>query len=436
MYSPQKDKKESMVDENSLKIFKNFMKKDLKFIDQSLEGAYQQHLSTLHLKYLSMFLTGQGFLSLFLLIFTALRGEVHMKLFIIYSLNLLLVIASAIKLHKGINFGYSQVSIIILQVSSIILYSELLNEDSNNLGHDLACPIALVMELLLLAPMIARCGWIFNSLSALILSIYLNVRFTGFNNIINTNGLSSFVLLANIFMILAGSYATEKLDRHLFHSQQTNEKSLKQFQHLIKSVLPSSILILQKGKVVFSNRETNRLLKLRKGALIEEKLTAIKIMEDGEKDKESEIQNFNSTSNKGLEKIVAPLEDSSAATFPSLLDIILSIKPNTRFVCGFECYSGFLKEIKQTKNRIEKVSDRYFDIKLCNFAWEGCESLIVILSENFMTQQMNSLTEQARYKDKLLATVSHDLRTPLNGVIGILELALEGLGTDINLRKR
>ncbi|CAL7962637.1 hypothetical protein MIDIC_490040 [Alphaproteobacteria bacterium] len=33
--------------------------------------------------------------------------------------------------------------------------------------------------------------------------------------------------------------------------------------------------------------------------------------------------------------------------------------------------------------------------------------------------------EAAEYKDKLLATVSHDLRTPLSGTIGILEGAME-----------
>ena len=38
---------------------------------------------------------------------------------------------------------------------------------------------------------------------------------------------------------------------------------------------------------------------------------------------------------------------------------------------------------------------------------------------------LERLKDLSEYKDKLLATVSHDLRTPINGVIGQLEEQIE-----------
>ena len=38
------------------------------------------------------------------------------------------------------------------------------------------------------------------------------------------------------------------------------------------------------------------------------------------------------------------------------------------------------------------------------------------------------LREQSRYKDQILATISHGIRTTLNGIIGILDCSIKELG--------
>jgi signal transduction histidine kinase len=64
---------------------------------------------------------------------------------------------------------------------------------------------------------------------------------------------------------------------------------------------------------------------------------------------------------------------------------------------------------------------------MCDISWDGEEAQIIIITEDLATQRINDLNEQARYKDKLLGSVSHNLRTPLNGVIGILQMTLEAV---------
>ena len=75
--------------------------------------------------------------------------------------------------------------------------------------------------------------------------------------------------------------------------------------------------------------------------------------------------------------------------------------------------------------------DKTFDIKICNINWDGDEAKIIIIFEELYTQKMKHLGEQARCKNNHLATVSHDLRTTLNGVIRVLEMSLDSVQENI-----
>ena len=50
-------------------------------------------------------------------------------------------------------------------------------------------------------------------------------------------------------------------------------------------------------------------------------------------------------------------------------------------------------------------------------------SFIIIIND--ITRIKNYCQALSKHKDQLLATVSHDLRTPLNGILGMVEFSLE-----------
>ncbi|CAD8047721.1 unnamed protein product [Paramecium sonneborni] len=62
----------------------------------------------------------------------------------------------------------------------------------------------------------------------------------------------------------------------------------------------------------------------------------------------------------------------------------------------------------------------HFEIRLLHCIWENKHSILVIMNDISEKIRSIHLKELDQYKDRLLATVSHDLKTPLNGMmIGI-----------------
>ena len=104
----------------------------------------------------------------------------------------------------------------------------------------------------------------------------------------------------------------------------------------------------------------------------------------------------------------------------NLLDIVESWKNNdsqsTFSPTGaFHSFEGTLHSLNG--------NEQAFSIQVGETIWEGKPSLIMIIND--VTRIKLNYQELSKHKDQLLATVSHDLRTPLNGILGLVECLIE-----------
>jgi hypothetical protein len=185
---------------------------------------------------------------------------------------------------------------------------------------------------------------------------------------------------------------------------------------LIKYDFPSCVLIINEEKIVFKNGHTNSLFP---------KLSAYKdfshIFRKIYVNDIFPVDNFTEEC-ASLEK-----DNSSSANRLNLDDIIRKRENDSKR--NSEAWLVLWHLLCPSWN-IARL--RYKDKQ--HLMGEKKNSLMIMMYENKIIKNIKELNCQSEYKDRLLATVSHDLRTRLNGIIGIIHLAMEKI-TDNTLRK-
>jgi hypothetical protein len=395
----------------------------LGFVDSRLERAYRQYLKKYHVLFLrytvfSLLLVSGSF---FLLNSKDLDNHMEGKfLFSVVNFSIILLIF-LLTVYKSKSFNYSQEVIILLQSYVCIGFVESQNFSQENMMHSYYTVTALVIEFILIIPLLSNCNWKLTTAACLLLNIYLGMRYKGVSQDIGAETLRFSVFICNFALITFWSFISEKVQRKIFFQREKDKNSLLCFQNLIKKVLPTAVLILKEEELVYYNQEAKRLLNASYGVKLEDQFGKVSILEFKRDitcfgSKEEDMQNADSQE-KNLKEFLSNYRN--------------------RDICGFQNLIGSITDCSTTTTEENQNLNmmRFLDIKVGTISWEGVESVVVVISEDLVTQRMNQLKEQAKYKDRLLATVSHDLRTPLNGMIGILELVLESI-TDKFMRKR
>lgn len=70
----------------------------------------------------------------------------------------------------------------------------------------------------------------------------------------------------------------------------------------------------------------------------------------------------------------------------------------------------------------ENVCKKVLEVKIFTMLWDKDEAIVIVLSDITQQETMISLKLADKHTHKVLATLSHELKTPLNGILGIVHV--------------
>jgi len=88
---------------------------------------------------------------------------------------------------------------------------------------------------------------------------------------------------------------------------------------------------------------------------------------------------------------------------------------------------------RQELVRHDSENDRYLNIEKKGISWYGrfaCAHFINDVTEKKRNERMLAMERETTAKAAFVSNVSHDMRTPLNGILGFTELAMQSKGAD------
>ena len=69
--------------------------------------------------------------------------------------------------------------------------------------------------------------------------------------------------------------------------------------------------------------------------------------------------------------------------------------------------------------------EEYFDITISECTWIKSHSLMIVITDVSEKKKASELKKMNDFKDVVLASVSHDLKTPLNSMLTQVDLSLK-----------
>ena len=209
-------------------------------------------------------------------------------------------------------------------------------------------------------------------------------------------------LLIPLILIIVMSYLKEKSLKLFFISSKRSEENLQSFEVLIEKIIPNQIFILSclEKKILYKNRKTRELFEDANDEMTLENFKKVEIQEEN---------------NVSLTDIYCRLFDLHNSHFESN-------------ETNFKSFDG----IYQLDREGEKINFN-LDIKIGFFKWKNEEAILIFFNDITSKLKAQKLKEINDYKDMLLASLSHDLRTPLNSTLGHLEVLKEKLKAKENL---
>ncbi|KAL4455117.1 hypothetical protein ABPG74_006499 [Tetrahymena malaccensis] len=359
---------------------------------------------------------------------------------LLYSLIIVIVILLAILICLKKIQKYTPLLALLLQISNFALILENYLGDQG-FSQDISQISSIIFLHTLLSILLSLClnKWILRSIFLLASWEYMIFRCKIIDSI-QLPFIQFQIVVVSAIVIL---YFCEQHIKQQFGELFYERSNLKEHSRILDDLMPSSLLILQKGPLgfqcIFKNQKSKNEFfnKESKGNLIVNKM-----LKDMTICRENQCKNvshrilINSPNNLHIQNQITNLVSSDMAALHSAgisssnlfqkqaeenylwmkenqiknLYDLLSIKHNFRSV------------IDEKQGTLFTYQDQYYDVKI---VWKNSRQILVLL--NNISEKINAekLQELDQYKDKLLASVCHDIKTPVCQLIQFLNFALE-----------
>jgi hypothetical protein len=210
-------------------------------------------------------------------------NPLHIDLFqagylIMFLLSMILVfLVYIVVLKKYIE--YCEIAISFLVIAFIIGVSEFAKKffDQRDWTPSIFLLLGMNFQTGCLMLIISRIRWTRNLFSISILQIYIWIRTLDCENneMVQKPAVITLVIYLVIFPYFC--YVGEKEDRSAFTATETLQGHLKGFEELIKTVIPSSILIVKDGIICFFNKRTQDIFNIQNEKELLELLGKLKV---------------------------------------------------------------------------------------------------------------------------------------------------------------
>lgn len=464
----------------------------LKFLNPHIETLYQAQNLTHQTKLFSTFLIFQFFFITFLAICTLFQDPQNYDHISIFSASaFFLIVLWRIRFkwphlyQIGLNIFFFGFGLILTEFALLIKIA-----DNWVLTPEVLAFIIPIQSFSCLM-LLVRLNWMLSSLIYLFNVIYFLFRLVSCHNCVNE--LYVWVgLFVGVINFSYMSFREQSILRELFKKNHESYENLNFFHLLLRNVLPNSIFILNYDKptpeIEFVNTHSLKLISkildeenfitssrcidksfkskikaktprgqeityekiknfLGKFDVLDQKLDAYhnnipQILHDHFHSKMGEVNRLSSNTDGKTQDIeFLSINLSRTIAFDQIQ------QKTNRSQC-FDRMTGLTQilnserdhfNIRETQREVTMQHSlkiemepkvKYYEMKAAKIRWNDRNGLLVMVSDISKTKKIIDLKNLDKHKNQLLASISHDLRTPLNGVIGMVNATLSELKED------